>query len=65
MFLKSLIVVVFLAMLVSLGFGVSFLLRDDSRSRRLLMSLKIRISLALLLLALLFYGFYFGGLGAR
>ena len=65
MLLKSLIVVVFLAMLVSLGFGVSFLLRDDSRSRRLLMSLKIRISLALLLLALLFYGFYFGGLGAR
>lgn len=65
MFLKSLIVVVFLAMLVSLGFGVSFLLRDDSRSRRLLMSLKIRISLALLLLALLFYGFYFGSLGVR
>lgn len=65
MFLKSLIVVVFLAMLVSLGFGVSFLLRDDSRSRRLLMSLKIRISLALLLLALLFYGFYFGGLAVR
>lgn len=65
MFLKSLIVVVFLAMLVSLGFGVSFLLRDDSRSRRLLMSLKIRISLALLLLALLFYGFYFGDLGVR
>lgn len=65
MLLKSLIVVVFLAMLVSLGFGVSFLLRDDSRSRRLLMSLKIRISLALLLLALLFYGFYFGGLAVR
>lgn len=63
MFLKSLIVIVFLAMLVSLGFGVRFLLRDDSRSRRLLTSLKIRISLALLLLALLFYGFYFGGLG--
>jgi len=58
-----LIVVVFLAMLVSLGFGVSFLLRDDSRSRRLLTSLKIRISLAILLLGLLFYGFYFGGLG--
>ena len=64
MFLKFLIVVVFLAMLVSLGFGVSFLLRDDSRSRRMLMSLKIRISLALLLLALLFYGFYFGSLGS-
>lgn len=63
MFLKTLIVVVFLAMLASLAAGVGFLLRDDSSSRRLLVSLKIRVSLAALLLALLFYGFYFGSLG--
>lgn len=65
MFLKILIVVVFLAMLVSLATGVGFLLRDDTRSRRLLVSLKIRVALASLLIALLFYGFYFGSLGVR
>lgn len=63
MFLKTLIVVVFVAMLASLAAGVGFLLRDDSSSRRLLVSLKIRVALAALLLALLFYGFYFGSLG--
>ncbi|MCE8031609.1 MAG: DUF2909 domain-containing protein [Halomonas sp.] len=62
MFLKTLIALVFLAMLTSLAAGAGFLLRDDISSRRLLVSLKIRVSLAALLLALLFYGFYFGSL---
>lgn len=63
MILKTLIAVLFLAMLASLAAGVGFLLRDDSQSRRLLISLKVRVTLAALLIALLFYGFYFGGLG--
>ncbi|PMR72772.1 DUF2909 family protein [Billgrantia endophytica] len=63
MLLKSLIAVVFLAMLASLAAGAGFLIRDDAQSRRLLVSLKIRVSLAALLLGLLFYGFYFGDLG--
>ena len=63
MLLKTLIAVVFLAMVTSLAAGVGFLLRDDSRSRRLLISLKIRVGLAALLIALLLYGFYFGNLG--
>ncbi|WP_111411760.1 DUF2909 family protein [Billgrantia lactosivorans] len=63
MFLKTLIAVLFLGMLASLAAGVGFLLRDDSQSRRLLVSLKIRVTLAALLIALLFYGFFFGGLG--
>ena len=63
MFLKTLIAALFLAMLASLAAGVGFLLRDDSQSRRLLISLKVRVTLAALLVALLFYGFYFGGLG--
>ncbi|MCE8015023.1 DUF2909 domain-containing protein [Halomonas sp. MCCC 1A17488] len=63
MFLKTLIAVLFLAMLASLAAGVGFLLRDDSQSRRLLISLKVRVTLAALLIALLFYGFFFGGLG--
>ncbi|MBW6391960.1 MAG: DUF2909 domain-containing protein [Halomonas sp.] len=63
MILKTLIAALFLAMLASLAAGVGFLLRDDSQSRRLLISLKVRVTLAALLVALLFYGFYFGGLG--
>lgn len=60
--LKFLIALVFLAMLTSLLVGAGFLIRDDSRSRRLLTSLKVRISLGVLLILLLLYGFYFGGL---
>lgn len=60
--LKFLIALVFLAMLTSLLVGAGFLIRDDSRSRRLLASLKVRISLGVLLILLLLYGFYFGGL---
>lgn len=60
--IKALIAVVFLAMLTSLLVGAGFLLRDDSRSRRLLTSLKIRVTLAVVLVTLLVYGFYFGNL---
>ncbi|SHE89436.1 Protein of unknown function [Modicisalibacter ilicicola DSM 19980] len=61
--LKVLIAAVFLAMLTSLLMGAGYLIRDDSRSRRLLTSLKVRVSLASLLIALLLYGFYVGDLG--
>lgn len=63
MFLKTLIAVVFLAMVASLAAGAGFLLRDGTQSRRLLTSLKVRVGLAALLIALLFYGFFFGSLG--
>lgn len=63
MLLKTLIALVFLAMLISLAAGAGFLLRDDAASRRLLISLKLRVALAATLLALLFYGFYVGNLG--
>lgn len=60
--LKVLIVLLFVAMLTSLLAGAGFLIRDDSHSRRLLTSLKIRVTLAATLIATLFYGFYWGGL---
>ncbi|WP_417329027.1 DUF2909 family protein [Halomonas cupida] len=63
MLLKILIAVVFIAMLASLAAGAGFLLKDDSQSRRLLTSLKIRVCLAALLVALLAYGFFGGPLG--
>lgn len=62
MLLKVLIALVFLAMLTSLAAGAGFLLRDGAASRRLLISLKLRVALAATLLGLLFYGFYAGGL---
>ncbi|WP_416140738.1 DUF2909 family protein [Halomonas sp. HK25] len=62
MLLKVLIALVFLAMLASLAAGAGFLLRDGAASRRLLVSLKVRVAMAATLLALLFYGFYAGGL---
>ncbi|CAM3410396.1 hypothetical protein HALO32_03333 [Halomonas lysinitropha] len=43
--------------------GAGFLIRDGSRSRRVLISLKVRVALAALLLALLGYGYTLGGLG--
>lgn len=63
MLLKILIALVFLSMAASLAAGAGFLLHDDSRSRRLLVSLKIRVTLAATLLALLCYGFFLGDLG--
>ncbi|CBV42390.1 DUF2909 domain-containing protein [Halomonas elongata] len=63
MLLKVLIALVFIAMVASLAAGAGFLLKDGGRSRRVLISLKLRVCLAALLLILLLYGFYAGGLG--
>jgi hypothetical protein len=62
MLLKILIALVFMAMVASLATGAGFLLRDGADSRRLLVSLKLRVCLAALLLVLLVYGFYAGNL---
>jgi len=64
MLLKILIALVFLAMVASLAAGAGFLIRDGSQSRRVLVSLKIRVALAAMLLALLGYGFTLGDLAA-
>ncbi|WP_108446473.1 DUF2909 family protein [Halomonas denitrificans] len=63
MLLKIMIALVFLAMVISLAAGAGFLIRDGGRSRRVLVSLKLRVGLAALLLILLGYGFYLGDLG--
>ncbi|MDR5905950.1 MULTISPECIES: DUF2909 family protein [Halomonadaceae] len=60
--LKALIALTFLTMLASLAAGAGFLLRDHGSSRRLLTSLKLRVSMAGLLIVLLGYGFYIGDL---
>ncbi|QJQ96722.1 MULTISPECIES: DUF2909 family protein [Halomonadaceae] len=60
--LKVLIAAAFMVMLASLAAGAGFLLRDHHASRRVLASLKLRVAMAVLLVVLLIYGFYFGDL---
>jgi hypothetical protein len=55
--LNILIIVVMLGILLSLGFGLYFLVRDKDESNRMIISLSIRVGLAVLMLALLGYGF--------
>lgn len=61
MWLKVVIVVLFIAVLISLSGGLVFLLRDmGSSSKRTLYALGIRVVLASLLLFSIWYGFYSG-----
>lgn len=52
-----LILMVMLGILVSLGAGLFFLVRDRGRSERTVISLSIRVALSVLLLVLLAWGF--------
>ncbi|MCZ6640806.1 MAG: twin transmembrane helix small protein [Gammaproteobacteria bacterium] len=52
-----LIVIVMLGILVSLGCGLYFLVRDRGKTERMVVSLSIRVALAVLLLVLLALGF--------
>ncbi|MCH8056730.1 MAG: twin transmembrane helix small protein [Proteobacteria bacterium] len=55
--LNFLLILVMLGIVVSLGFGLFFLVRDPGQSTRTVHSLSIRVTLAVLMLALLAYGF--------
>jgi hypothetical protein len=52
-----LIIVVMLGILVSLGAGLFYLVRDPGKSERIVVSLTIRVALSVLLLVLLAWGF--------
>ena len=56
---NALILLVMLAIVVSLGFALYYLVMDPGKSKRTVMSLTVRVSLAALLLILLAIGFYF------
>ncbi|ODS24016.1 hypothetical protein AB835_05685 [Candidatus Endobugula sertula] len=65
MVLKIIVVLLFIALLISLTSGLVFLLKDmNSPSKRTLYTLGIRITLASLLMATIFYGLYTGQLGS-
>lgn len=59
MWLKIIIVVLFIAVLASLSSGLVFLLKDmGSPSKRTLYALGVRITLAALLIFAIWYGYY-------
>jgi len=62
MWLKPVIVILFLAVLLSLSTSLTFLLRDQGSTDRARKWLGIRVSLALLLLACVVYGLWSGQL---
>ena len=55
--LDILIVAVMIGIMLSLGGGLYFLVRDRGTTRRTVQSLSIRVALAIALLVLLAYGF--------
>jgi len=65
MWLKPAIVIVFLALLLSLGSGLVFLFKDKGEGKRTMRALGVRVSLAGLLLALITYGVLSGQLQSR
>lgn len=62
MWLKIIILVLFIGIVLSLTSGLAFLLKDSNvpNSKRTLYALGIRISLAVLMMAFIVYGFYSG-----
>ena len=67
MWLKTTIMLLFCAILASLSSGFYFFIKDrgDTQSRRLLNSLAIRVSLAVLLLLCVIHGLWSGELALR
>ncbi len=55
--LDILILLVLVGILVSLGSGLLFLVRDSGKTERTVISLSVRVALSALLLGLLAYGF--------
>ena len=65
MWIKVVIVLLFIALVVSLLSGYVFLLKDRGSSYRTWNSLSVRLILAALLMGFLIYGVYTGQLGSN
>lgn len=65
MWIKPAIVVLLVLLLISLGSGFFFLMKDQGTTRRTLHSLGIRVTLAAALVAVIAYGFYSGQLRSK
>ncbi len=60
MMIKYLFVAILIAIVISLGAGLYFLLTDKGKSKRLAYSLTVRIGLSVGLFVLLFIAWYLG-----
>ncbi|WP_133130720.1 twin transmembrane helix small protein [Legionella yabuuchiae] len=60
MFTKAFILFIMLIILVSLGSGIVFLVRDEGKTKRTVKALTWRIGLSLGLFVFLIFGFFFG-----
>ncbi len=60
--IKGLILAVLALILISLAAGVFYLMKDSGKTRRMVTSLTVRVTLSLLLLILLLVGYYTGTL---
>lgn len=60
MIIKYLIVAIFVAIVISLGSGLYYMLKDEGKSKRMVHSLTVRISLSVALFILLFVAWYLG-----
>ena len=62
MLLKSIIILLLIAVVISLFMSFSFLMKDQGRKTRNITALKIRVGLAFLLMCVVFYGIVTGQL---
>ncbi|MCH7852763.1 MAG: twin transmembrane helix small protein [Proteobacteria bacterium] len=58
--MKFIVLILLLAIVVSLGYGLFFLSKDDQSSTRLLKSLKVRVALSAMLIAFLVLAYFMG-----
>ena len=58
--MKLVVLILLVAVLISLGSGLFFLVRDEKGSPRMLKALKIRVALSILLILFLLVSFQFG-----
>lgn len=63
--LKIIIVILLVAIVVSLAAGFVFFYKDKGRSKRVMYALGVRVTLAVLLLVVVFYGLSTGQLNLQ
>jgi len=58
--MKLIVLILLLAIVVSLGYGLIFLSKDARGSRRLLIALRVRVALSAILVAFLVLSYFMG-----
>lgn len=58
--MKLVVLILLLAIVISLGYGLLFLSKDDRDSRRLLKALKVLVALSAILIAFLVLSYFMG-----